>query len=218
MGGMAVFETPSPPERWIARDVIRIVDPLGTAIAWVDPALAGACIGFSVREGPARPWRQIVRSDPPERIAEGGSLGLAPVLIGDAARPADASATRWLMLERDPIGVTIGSVDRRDESHVIVGCDERAVEMAVIGAQFAGFRLDLAGGDDVRWDRLGPGRLEGSDGLGRIAINHSPRLRERRLEEPTDQPLTRRVVLDATGERHPGEPLFARISALEFGV
>src|SRR4051812_45347463 len=103
---MRRFDTPPAPPGWAGHgaELLRIVDPLGRAIAWLAPGFGGACVGYAVRqsEGEDGPWRQILRAaGPPARRYTPLNLGctiLAPTL----AYPEAARLARGLFVERDP--------------------------------------------------------------------------------------------------------------------
>lgn len=143
MAGMAVYRTPPPPGAWAGSDIVRIVDPLGLAIAWVAPELGGACIGFSVREDTGSSWRTVFETEPPRDHGVDDLLGLEPLIGTDESTvlPARMSGERWSMLERDPTTVTVGSNGQEGDSTVTVACESGALEMTLNGDRFAGVRL-----------------------------------------------------------------------------
>jgi hypothetical protein len=96
-----VFAFPPFPEGWRggASRLIRIVDPAGDAIAWLDPS-RGACVGFAVREAtgdaPSRAFRHLLAVIPPDTGDDG---------------PETSSfdpGPRWRFVDRDPASCTLG--------------------------------------------------------------------------------------------------------------
>ena len=146
MAGMAVYRTPPPPPAWAGADIVRIVDPLGFAIAWVAPAVAGACIGFSVREDTASPWRSVFESGIPNDDAP---LGIEPLVRLDDGTvvPARLAGMAWTMLERDPISVIATCEDCLTPHTVAVTCEDGAMEFTLTGDGFAGARLLIPNAD-----------------------------------------------------------------------
>lgn len=85
-----VFAFPSAPDGWVGPTarLIRIIDPAGDAIAWLDSE-AGTCAGYAVRE--AHP--------------EGTSWH--HILVGIPAAAEQDSGGRWSLVERDPASCTL---------------------------------------------------------------------------------------------------------------
>lgn len=100
-----VFTLPPAPERWggSTSQLIRIVDPAGDAIAWLDPETA-ACVGYAVRESSSTStsWRHV--------------------LVGGLTRPDDSNhpaagrniRTTWRLVERDPAACTLAGEPAND--------------------------------------------------------------------------------------------------------
>ena len=98
----AVFEMPASPTYWDgpALNLIRIIDPLGEAIAWFSPDHGACCAGYAVRaaSGVTRSetsWRDIVAGSPSNPTV--------------TASEHDAAATdaSWRFVERDPASCTL---------------------------------------------------------------------------------------------------------------
>jgi hypothetical protein len=97
-----VFDMPASPSGWHAspESLLRIIDPLGEAIAWFAPELGACCAGFAVRLPEATTsraqleWRDIVVASKRER---------SEVVTGNA----EGGASRWHFVERDPASCTM---------------------------------------------------------------------------------------------------------------
>lgn len=98
-----VFDMPASPQGWegSSASLLRIVDPVGDAIAWFAPELGGCCAGYAVRlandsTSPSQSvWRNIIvglMSDPATVVTE----------HNDATGPS-----RWRFVERDPASCTM---------------------------------------------------------------------------------------------------------------
>lgn len=124
MSGMAVFSPPGIPEGWHRREVVRIIDPLGLAAAWIAPGLAGACIGLSCREAVGHPWRTVLASDP-----DGDRLGCEVTCTrkNDQPAPLRCVASSSELYERDPTRVTVLVRLLGRDFFVWSGCDEEAL-------------------------------------------------------------------------------------------
>lgn len=161
MAGMAVYRTPPGPGGRSGTDVVRVVDPLGLAIAWVVPALGGACVGFSVREDAGQTWRPMLEGD-----GEGGDAapGIEPLvrLDDDTAVPARLSGMTWTMLERDPTRVITTCVGCADRHTVAVGCEDGDLEIALTGDRFVGLRLTIPGAGEHNLEEGVEGRSRSS--------------------------------------------------------
>lgn len=218
MSRMPVFGTPSPPEQWVSEDIVRIVDPLGTAVAWVAPALAGACIGFCIKDPATNEWYPFVRSQAPPALDPEDVLGIEAMFSGSngAIRPARITGTGWAMRERDPTSVSIRGLGDLREHHATVRCDARALEMRLTGTSFAGFRMHLISstkaGDHAAWHGDQAGRLVVENGDRQILVMPSPTLGQVTDPEPRDGGHALRVDFYLIGQRAFGEPLIIRIS------
>lgn len=98
----AVFDMPAAPTEWdgSSLNLIRIIDPLGEAIAWFTPEHGACCAGYAVRQvnAPAHsetPWRDIVT----------GSTSVPTVTIRE--NDDDTTHSRWRFVERDPASCTL---------------------------------------------------------------------------------------------------------------
>jgi hypothetical protein len=87
----AVIDTPAGPAGWqdARRELVRIVDPLGRAVAWLAPS-QGRCVGFAVRGSAERgtPWVELL-------APAGAAVDCAPSSVS-------TPAARWEPVERDP--------------------------------------------------------------------------------------------------------------------
>lgn len=97
----AVFEMPASPPNWDGPTVnlIRIIDPLGEAIAWFSPDHGACCAGYAVREASHSTrsdtsWRNIVVGSPSD-----------PTVT--ATVRDDSTTARWRFVERDPASCTM---------------------------------------------------------------------------------------------------------------
>src|SRR5690242_5433308 len=103
---MRCFDTPPAPPGWAGQgaELLRIVDPLGRAIAWLAPGFGGACVGYAVRQGNDEhgPWHQILRAAGPRALRD-APLDYGCTILGPtSAEPAAARLARWRFVERDP--------------------------------------------------------------------------------------------------------------------
>ncbi len=97
-----VFDMPASPSGWHAssESLLRIIDPLGSAIAWLAPELGACCAGYAVRlpedvTSRSQPeWRDIIVASKRERSA---------VITGND----EGGASRWHFVERDPASCTM---------------------------------------------------------------------------------------------------------------
>lgn len=93
-----VFQFPPAPEWCIdsSAQLIRIIDPTGDAIAWLD-VMIGSCAGYAVRDTSAAgtTWRQVLVPVPPSRDAD------HPVVEPRGPRAS------WRLVERDPASCTL---------------------------------------------------------------------------------------------------------------
>lgn len=141
----AVFDTPAAPPGWEGSgvDLIRIVDPLGGAIAWLAPDLGANCVGFAVRTSRGRDvgWTHILRSGGPRALLARPDCYGCAVLSTPPRRRPDANASRWLrdapalrrwrFIERDPTAAVLETT-----VPFVAGDDSR-------GDQPSGLRLRL---------------------------------------------------------------------------
>lgn len=96
------FEMPAFPAGWGGPtvDLIRIIDPLGEAIAWFAPDHGACCAGYAVRDGPMSShsqtsWREIVVGSPSNPTVATGEHG------------DDSTDACWRFVERDPASCTM---------------------------------------------------------------------------------------------------------------
>lgn len=102
---LAVYQTPPVPEGWHGRDLVRIVDPAGLAVAWVSPRHAGAIVGFSSRLATEDPWTTVIQAADDPATAPSISFDTA-----DGSSPAWVAIADWQLLRRDPTSLTVGDV------------------------------------------------------------------------------------------------------------
>lgn len=104
MSGMAVLSAPGVPEGWYKREIVRIIDPLGLAAAWIAPGLAGACISLHSRETTELPWRTLLASAP-----EWDRLGCEIICPrhNDQPVPLRSVASSSKLHERDPTRIIV---------------------------------------------------------------------------------------------------------------
>lgn len=114
--GLAVIDTPAAPPGWEdARSrLIRIVDPLGHAVAWLAPAHGGRCVGFAVRPSgaPGTAWVQVLHVVAPAASREGtpgAGCGVQCVLAAQAPGGALKPGQEWRFVERDPTAATLAA-------------------------------------------------------------------------------------------------------------
>ena len=103
---MRRFDTLPAPPGWAGQgaELLRIVDPLGRAIAWLAPGFGGACVGYAVRPGAGEdsPWHQILRAAGPHALRD-APLDYGCAILGPTpAEPEAARSARWRFVERDP--------------------------------------------------------------------------------------------------------------------
>lgn len=218
MTRMPVFGVPPPPEQWVSKDIVRIVDPLGTAVAWVAPALAGACIAFSTKHPITYAWHPVVRGDSPDKLGPEGALGIEALFGGrhEAMQPARLASAGWTMRERDPTSVSVESIGDLGQHLVTVWCDARALHMRVKGSSFAGFRLHVpsrAGAKDgIRWQTGRPGHLEIENEDRRFTVEQVPALVGVTDPKPMARDRALRMTLIHMGRHASTEPLYIHIS------
>ena len=114
--GLAVIDTPPGPPGWedTRTQLVRIVDPLGRAVAWLAPAFGGSCVGLAVRPPGERgmDWVHIVHAVAPSaRCPAPGETGCGVKRTRAAAesRGATRSGGSWRFIERDPTAVMLAA-------------------------------------------------------------------------------------------------------------
>lgn len=92
-----VLDMPASPSGWeeSSAQLVRIIDPLGEAIAWFAPEFGGCCAGYAVRQAgdlarDRAAWRDIIV----------GSRSMPSVVLREGQGGTNAS--RWRFVERDP--------------------------------------------------------------------------------------------------------------------
>lgn len=99
-----VFEMPAAPtgRTYSSAHLIRIVDPLGEAIAWFAPELGACCAGYAVRQVKGASsehvwWREIISASSVTRSS-----------LSSPIRKDDGTAqSSWRFVERDPASCTM---------------------------------------------------------------------------------------------------------------
>ena len=114
--GLAVIDTPAAPPGWedARARLVRIVDPLGRAVAWLAPAHGGGCVGFAVRPAGAHgtDWVHVFHAEPSPTLREapqGGGCGVCCALVDAGPGAAKAPAGGWRFVERDPTAATLAT-------------------------------------------------------------------------------------------------------------
>lgn len=122
---MRRFDIPAaPPVAGERGDLLRLVDPRGLAVAWLDPG-AGRCVGYAVRPVGVTVggWRELL--DGADRdaagapaVPAGGALAIGWPWSGEAA---PESPVRWQLIERDPTAAICACrcVSRLDRERVV---------------------------------------------------------------------------------------------------
>jgi len=118
---LAVIDTPPAPPGWedARADLVRIVDPLGRAVAWLAPAYGGRCVGLAVRPTAERgtAWLQLFDSADPAALFDGsidaGCSARCALVAPDADKLFELSRN-WRFLERDPTAATLEALIDRD--------------------------------------------------------------------------------------------------------
>ena len=114
---MRRFDIPAaPPVAGGHGDFLRLVDPRGLAVAWLDPQ-AGRCVGYAARPAGVTVggWRELLGGA--DRGAAGGTIAVGWPWPGET--PPD-TPMRWQLIERDPTAATCACrcVSRADSARV----------------------------------------------------------------------------------------------------
>ncbi len=152
-----VFEMPTSPAGWdgSSAQLVRIIDPLGDAIAWFAPELGGCCVGFAVRragvsaDAQFSSWRHIVV----------GST--ANPHFGTRENGESTTGSPWHFVERDPASCTIDWMPEETLS----------AERWNMTASLADTRLSLS----LRFQNMGPTPIQSGIGL-RLVLSSLPEL------------------------------------------
>jgi hypothetical protein len=111
--GLAVIDTPVAPPGWegARSQLVRIVDPLGQAVAWLAPAFGGRCVGFAVRpsgeHGTA--WIHLFHGAGSHAAPHASGCGAACTLVTPGADPTSGGGADWQFIERDPTAATLAA-------------------------------------------------------------------------------------------------------------
>ncbi len=100
-----IFGMPAAPTRrgYSSAHLIRIVDPLGEAIAWFVPELGAYCASYAVRQVRGAPpsqsvlWREIITASAVTRTSSFSSMG----------NDDEIGELTWRLVERDPTSCTM---------------------------------------------------------------------------------------------------------------
>lgn len=101
-----VFDMPAAPTRrgYPSAHLIRIVDPLGEAIAWFAPEIGACCVSYALRQVRGAPpcqsvwWREIITASAVTR-----TFSFSPIGKDDDAN----EELTWQLVERDPSSCTM---------------------------------------------------------------------------------------------------------------
>jgi len=132
-----VIDTPLGPPGWegARAHLVRIVDPLGRAVAWFVPDFGGICVGFAVRPSGRREgeWIHVLHSVGPDgpRHSSGifglgvcyapRSVPLEPVIADPLGSPLPTQP--WQFIERDPTAVILETTVSTDAGDYRAGAD-----------------------------------------------------------------------------------------------
>jgi hypothetical protein len=88
---------------------VRIVDPLGRAVAWLAPASGGRCVGFAVRPSAEHgtDWIHLFHGAASHEAPHAGGCGVACALVAPGADPPSVGVADWVFVERDPTAATL---------------------------------------------------------------------------------------------------------------
>ena len=131
---LAVYQVPPVPEGWHGRDLVRIVDPVGLAMAWISPAHAGAIVAFAARISVDLPWTSLVQATPDPLSAATLTIEGVPVwqVVPD-----------WSFRQRDPISALVACCD--DKFEIYGTCERGEFQLsATVPEQYlhaVGFRI-----------------------------------------------------------------------------
>jgi hypothetical protein len=91
---------------------VRIVDPLGRAVAWLAPLHRGRLVGFAVRPSGERgtPWTHLFHAaepgaSPTPRFETG--CGVRCELLDESGKDPVELGSSWRFMERDPTAATV---------------------------------------------------------------------------------------------------------------
>ena len=180
---MRRFDTPLAPPGWTGQgaELLRIVDPLGRAIAWLAPSFGAACVGYAVRQGNDAdgPWRQIFRAGGPRALRE-APLAYGCTLLGPTPdEPTAAQLARWRFVERDPTAATCAARHETVQFTLTAHLDDGALHLDLLATNEGATALPLALGlrlcfaDDFRVvpPTLDPPRLRSADGAMQLSLH-----------------------------------------------
>ncbi|PZR85343.1 MAG: hypothetical protein DLM67_25900, partial [Candidatus Nephthysia bennettiae] len=111
-----MIDTPLGPPGWedARAHLVRIVDPLGRAVAWFAPDFGGTCVGFAVRPSGRREggWVHVLHSAGTDDLRD--SLDVSGLRVSYALKPTSPRSViadplgsplptqPWQFIERDP--------------------------------------------------------------------------------------------------------------------
>ena len=185
---LAVIDTPPAPPGWedARAQLVRIVDPLGRAVAWLAPAHGGGCVGFAVRPSGERgaAWLHLFQAAEPAAARGGTGCVVRCALVTEEPREEQGLTDGWRFVERDPTAATLAATLAED-----VPADRR----------------ERAGGLHLRFSAALTG---GTLTLDLLAENRAPA--DLRLRLGLELGLLSVPLSDAAGTLHvelPGSPL-----------
>lgn len=111
--GLAVIDTPVAPPGWegARSQLVRIVDPLGRAVAWLAPASGGRCVGFAARPSGAygTTWVHLFHGTASHDTQHASGCGVSCTLVTPGAGTTLSRVTDWQFIERDPTAATLAA-------------------------------------------------------------------------------------------------------------
>ena len=139
---LAVFLTPSIPAGWHGRDLVRIVDPMGLAVAWLSPALAGAVVRFDARSSVGDDWVSLL-------CATHGDTSAASFVVkqNGARQPLWMATPGWTLSRRDPTSATVVSSDGAIEVHGT--CESGQLRWTATGKSWSTHHVDFEFGENL---------------------------------------------------------------------
>lgn len=179
-----VFEMPASPLGWegSSAQLVRIIDPLGDAIAWFAPERGGCCVGLAVRqaalptEARASSWRDIV-------VGSAANPYFATTENGDST-----TGSPWRFVERDPASCKLGWWSK----------GESPAQHWEVTAFLADARLSLF----LRFQNTGTTPVRTGVGL-RLVLSSLPDAIHRKAGQASgDAPAISRDTMNASQDQH----------------
>ena len=111
--GLAVIDTPVAPPGWegARSQLVRIVDPLGRAVAWLAPASGGRCVGFAVRPSGeyGTTWVHLFHGAAAHEAQHASGCGASCTILTPGAGTTLSRVADWQFIERDPTAATLAA-------------------------------------------------------------------------------------------------------------